>query len=596
MRTPSGKVYTQNECLEHLEIQSQFGQDRPEYTVKVTETDYWIIEAKRDQGMIAQAIQEAIDYAKRLNRSQSVRAVFVSGVAGNEASGYLIQSCFLVGKTFKPITFNGQAITSLIAPDVAARVLSLGPDINDVPIDEALFLAKAEKINEHLHLGAINLSYRARVMAALLLSLVEETQPNVNAPPSVLIHEINARAGRVLKKEGKTDFARYIEIALPTTEDNHVKFKTAIVRTIQELNALNIRSAMDSGTDVLGKFYEVFLKYGNGAKEIGIVLTPRHVTKFAVEVMGITDRDVVYDPTCGTGGFLVAAFDHVKNTSNESQVNRFKVHNIFGIEQDADVVSLAIVNMIFRGDGKNNIVEGNCFQKKIVANGSGGGGKYAKASEASPVPTGEDAVVTRVLMNPPFALPGSDDKEYKFVDHALSQMQNGGLLFSVLPYSAMANPGRYLHWRTNSLLAKNTLLSVVTFPEYLFYPLKVRTVGIFVKKGHPHDRGQNVLWFRAFYDGLAATKGKRLPRPGSRNDFPQAHAVVKAFLGNPSFPVRSKDRLQKACPIDFDDPALELVPENYLNDAPPSDAEIIKGMEQILRESVSLIISKGQRA
>ncbi len=34
---------------------------------------------------------------------------------------------------------------------------------------------------------------------------------------------------------------------------------------------------MNSGTDVLGKFYEVFLKYGNGAKEIGIVLTPRHV-------------------------------------------------------------------------------------------------------------------------------------------------------------------------------------------------------------------------------------------------------------------------------------------------------------------------------
>ena len=37
---------------------------------------------------------------------------------------------------------------------------------------------------------------------------------------------------------------------------------------------------MRSGKDVLGKFYEVFLKYGNGAKEIGIVLTPRHITRF----------------------------------------------------------------------------------------------------------------------------------------------------------------------------------------------------------------------------------------------------------------------------------------------------------------------------
>lgn len=250
----------------------QFGAERPEYVIKISETDYWIIEAKRNQNDIGTAVAEAIEYAKSLNNSQNIRATFVSGVAGNEATGYLIQTRFLSGKTFKPVTFNGKEITSLIAPAVAKRITQSGPNVGDIPIDEELFFAKAEKINAHLHLGAINKSARARVMAALLLSLVEDTQPNVNAPPSVLIHEINARAGRVLKKEGKTDFARYIEIALPTTEDNHVKFKTAIVRTIQELNALNIRSAMDSGTDVLGKFYEVFLKYGNGAKDIGIVL------------------------------------------------------------------------------------------------------------------------------------------------------------------------------------------------------------------------------------------------------------------------------------------------------------------------------------
>jgi hypothetical protein len=47
-----------------------------------------------------------------------------------------------------------------------------------------------------------------------------------------------------------------------------------LVKTILELLNLNICSAMNSSTDVLGQFYEVFLKYGNGAKEIGIVLTP----------------------------------------------------------------------------------------------------------------------------------------------------------------------------------------------------------------------------------------------------------------------------------------------------------------------------------
>jgi type I restriction-modification system DNA methylase subunit len=50
--------------------------------------------------------------------------------------------------------------------------------------------------------------------------------------------------------------------------------------TIKELNSLDIKNAMASGKDVLGEFYEKFLKYGNGAKEIGIVLTPRHITEF----------------------------------------------------------------------------------------------------------------------------------------------------------------------------------------------------------------------------------------------------------------------------------------------------------------------------
>ena len=50
----------------------------------------------------------------------------------------------------------------------------------------------------------------------------------------------------------------------------------------------------------------------NGAKEIGIVLTPRHITRFAVQVVDVEQHDVVCDPTCGTGGFLISALDHVK--------------------------------------------------------------------------------------------------------------------------------------------------------------------------------------------------------------------------------------------------------------------------------------------
>ena len=122
---------------------------------------------------------------------------------------------------------------------------------------------------------------------------------------------------------------------------------------------------MNSGTDILGNFYEVFLKYGNGAKDIGIVLTPRHITSLFAHVINVNHKDFVYDPTCGTGGFLVAVFDRVRAISSEEDTEVFKKNQIFGIEQQGKVASLAIVNMIFRGDGKTNIVDNNCLSQYL---------------------------------------------------------------------------------------------------------------------------------------------------------------------------------------------------------------------------------------
>jgi len=586
-RHPGGQVYTQSECLSHPEMKRYLGLQKPENVVKVSDSILWVIEAKRDQSQLDQALSEAEGYARQINESRSVQASLVSGVAGNADDGYVVRTRFLVGGVFQPIKINGREITALLSPDVARMVLDLGVDIQDVPVDEKLFLSTAEKINRILHIGAINKQNRARLMAALLLALIDETPPNTNASPKVLIADINSRAKNVLENQGKADFCQYIEITLPATEDNHLKFKSAVVQTIQELRNLNIRSAMNSGTDVLGKFYEVFLKYGNGAKEIGIVLTPRHITRFAVEVSDVSSRDLVYDPTCGTGGFLVSAFDHVRHTSSEAQLQRFKQYGLFGVDQEPEIVALAIVNMIFRGDGKNNIIEGNCFQKHLVRSAIEG---IATAKYSTQKPSDDQAVVTKVLMNPPFALKTNDEKEYRFVDAALEQMQDGGLLFSVLPYSAMVKPGGYLRWRKGSLLGKNSLLSVITFPQDLFYPVGVHTVGIFVRKGFAHPGDQNVLWIRALNDGLLKSKGKRLPSPKAANDYTRITHTVKAFLVNPSQSVPSVNRFMKACPIDPKDTMVELVPENYLDQPPPTDREIGDGIDQVIRDSVAFLI------
>lgn len=586
-RIASGEVWTQNECLSNDEIRKHLGLLRPENIVRVNETALWVIEAKRDHSQMAVALSEAEDYARLLNQSGQFRACLVTGVAGNAIDTFLIQTRILIDDQFVPVTINGAEATGFLAREDCRALVEAGrPNLDNPTVDDRLFLARANRINEILHFGAVNPHQRAGVMAALLLAMLSNTMPNIDEPsPTVLIEDINSRVKSVLTQQGKSEFFDLIKISLPTTPDNHVKFRRAIVDTIQELNVLNIRSAMNSGDDWLGAFYEVFLKYANWAQDLGIVLTPRHVTKLVAGVMDIQPIDIVLDPTCGTGGFLVAAFDQVRQNSDAQQIERFKQHGIFGIEQDAGIAALAVVNMIFRGDGKNNIVEGNCFAKFLAPASVDGTAtaRYVPQQAAHPP-------VTKVMMNPPFALKKSDEKEYKFINQALAQMQQGGILFSVLPYSALVRPGRYKTWRREILVRNNTIMAVVTLPPDLFYPIGVTSVGIFIRKGIPHPPGQRVLWVRAVTDGLVISKGKRLPRLRAPNDLAKYRDHLQAFLPNPAYPAPGIHQAVKACPIDLADDHLELVPEVYLDQAEPSDSSIATGLDSAARDMLAYLV------
>ncbi len=340
-RDPVGQVYTQHECHQHEEIRLYLKGRTPENVVKVRENIFWVIEAKPEHTELSKALAEAKDYAMTINQSKQAKALFISGVAGSGKSTFLVTTEFLHKDNFVPVTLNNHAITALLSPQLAEDVLKDGPNIHDVQVDKTLFLSKAEKINAILHDGSINLKDRAQVMSALLLAILDETPPNVDATPDILIEEINARSKHILTSQGKPTYHEYVRIKLPATPDNHTKYKNALVKVIQELNGLNIRSAMNSGTDVLGEFYEMFLKYGNGAKDIGIVLTPRHITSFVAKVLNITVKDVVYDPCCGTGGFLVAALDYARRAKpSKYDLDRFTQNGIFGVDQDTQVVTI----------------------------------------------------------------------------------------------------------------------------------------------------------------------------------------------------------------------------------------------------------------
>ncbi len=539
VRSPSkgGQLYTQNEVRQNEDLKSALGLERPEFVVDLKNNQYWVIEAKSNLGKLEEALEQAKQRAEKINEQENISCKMITGVVGSPDTTHYIKTQFLVGHTWETFVINKRESTGFVAPHQVTKVLSHGyAKLDEYEIDDKLFVDKITKINKVMHEGAIDQKGRAEVLACLLLALANDQSMALSFDPLRLIKDINTRAEIELKKHDKDSFFSQIQLNLPSSQDNHVKNKNALIQSIGILRDLNIASAIDSGRDVLGECYERFLKYANDAKEIGIVLTPRHITNFAAEVLDVKKNDIVFDPTCGTGGFLVAALDKVRR-DNKGDIDNFKKGNLYGIEQDARIVTLAIVNMIFRGDGSSNIIEGDCLQKKITSK------------------------PRLVLMNPPFAL---QEAEWKFVDHALDSMESNGLLFAVLPTTTMnaTNDDRgEITWR-KQMLNRHTLISVIKLAEDLFYPVVSKgTYGVIIKAHKPHNIKEDKIIFAVLHDGIIRTKTEKLSKYTNTDMVAKS---IKNYFSTKTVPQYIPKEIDCHVIEKFANGNLDLSPENYI--------------------------------
>lgn len=292
----NGQLYTQEEHLLNPELKAELGSLKPDFVIKISEIYYWVIEIKSKTNELHSAISQAKKYGNLINRGEKIKAKIITGIAGNDSDGYEIENYYLESDNFyKVIKHNSIEITSLLSPQQVEMLINKdSSDLMDLSIDEKHMLDIAENINEILHSASINKDDRAAVIACLLLAQID-SKLDLTQPPQVFVRNINDRAEDVLIKHNKKEFYEHIELKIPNSKQAQMKFKKALTQTISLLNEINIKAAMNSGADILGEFYEVFLKYGNGAKDIGIVLTPRHITKFACDVLDIDQDDIVYD-------------------------------------------------------------------------------------------------------------------------------------------------------------------------------------------------------------------------------------------------------------------------------------------------------------
>ncbi len=539
-----GNILEEQEAINYDErFEELLGKDRPDFIIYKDGIPICIIECKNEKIKIQSSTDQAIRYAEKLSAKYfNVRIAI--GISGNEDDGVMVKSLYKSdnGK-WDEIKGNGYALTQILTEKQIELLLLNNKTSIDLEIpSEADFYEVAEKINLIMHEAKVNKSDRAVYLASVILALQEA---DVDTRPNVILEQINANVDSALRKKNKSQLKHIFSI-----NGNKQKLREQLPLIFHNLDRINIKALMNSGADVLGKFYETFLRYGNDAKELGIVFTPRHITNLMVELIDVNATDIVYDPACGTGGFLISAFNRMKSqvVNNEAAIEKIKLENLVGTDTDTKISALAVANMIFRGDGRSNIFDDSCFSFD----------KFEKP------------FATKGLMNPPFAL---SESENMFLEHLNSCIKPGGLTCTIFTYAVLAET-KGKKWRLD-FLRNNQILGVITVPDELFYPTSATTAILITRPNIPHS---GKIWFgRISNDGYTIRRKKRIETEGG-----QLQLVIDYFKTKKSFKGFSVYTELKA-----DDPLVELVPEAYIESSVFEKEYINHQTEQLFREFTS---------
>jgi type I restriction enzyme M protein len=296
---------------------------------------------------------------------------------------------------------------------------------------------------------------------------------------------------------------------------------TSTVRALtSKLMELNLREVMARGIgegerfDVFGRAYEYLLQQFGQNKEFAEYFTPRHIVDRMVQITDPQIGELIYDPACGTGGFIVRAFEHVRNQikakkisaqEKEKYLRELKSKNLVGIEHVPLVFKLALMNMILHQDGKSQLRNDDSLSNKSQDLNKG---KYDV-----------------ILANPPFG-PTKQERlaqfeyhiklyEALFIQHMMNSLRPGGRAAVVLKEGLLFDSKKMLRNICHKLVEQFEVLAVVSLPNGVFNPYSGAKTSIVIFRrplGKDDPRTTKVWFYRVDSDGrdLGATR-RHLP-------------------------------------------------------------------------------------
>lgn len=308
----------------------------------------------------------------------------------------------------------------------------------------------------------------------------------------------------------------------------------------------------NSELDLISIFFNVFLSYStSGGSDLGIVLTPSHITKLFTQLANIGLNSKILDPCAGTGGFLTSAWKTISldESYTFTEKENFRKNNLFGIEKEPTIYTIIALNMFLNKDGRSHIYNSDCFGLKDEI-------------------TSKECNVG--FINPPY----SDEvyAELEFVELMLNCLLPNSLGIAILPVNAVSSRTKKhtgIEAIKQRILQKNTLIASIQMPGQLFYPKGTETIILVFETAKAHENAKT--WFAIYDDGY-----KLIKQQGVRTPTAESEEKSKALLV--AYKNKEKTKFSFNKQIDYKDQwvyilhketdytfgKLEL--QNYIND------------------------------
>lgn len=261
--------------------------------------------------------------------------------------------------------------------------------------------------------------------------------------------------------------------------------------------------------DVKGAIYESILEKNGKDKKSGAgqYFTPRALIKAMVDVIDPKIMETVADPACGTGGFLLAAYEHMKKQSNEiSKLDFLRNKALFGADNTPLVVTLASMNLYLHDIGTKGspiVCQDSLLDTSdrmfdvILANQPFG---------TRPQGSGEVSTVRTEFIK-------TSDNQLNFLQHIMSIVKTGGRVAVVLPDSVLSD-GKDATAIRKKLMKDFNLHTILRLCPGLFYA-NISTNVLFFDKGKPTED----IWVYDYKTGIKHTLATKPLKREDLDDF-----------------------------------------------------------------------------